>query len=88
MSCKISLCFAGPGKEKVVFQKDGKASHVFGKLVGEFPPLAEGGGFKILKTTENSAQKLNALPVPPRGYTAAYLKSILRQARRFICPPQ
>ena len=87
MSGKISLRFAGLGKEKVVFQKDCKASHVFGKLVGEFPPLAEGGGFEILRM-ENSTRKLNALPVPPRGYTAAYLKSILQQARRFICPRQ
>ena len=71
MSGKISLRFAGLGKEKVVFQKDGKASHVFRKLVGEFPPLAEGGGFEILRTMENSTQKLNDLPVPPRGYTAA-----------------
>ena len=55
------LSFAGLGEKKVVFQKDGKASHVFEKLVEEFPPLAEGGGFEILRTTENSARKLNWL---------------------------
>ena len=87
-SGKISLSFAGLGEKKVVFQKDGKASHVFEKLVEEFPPLAEGGGFEILRTTENSVRRLTALPVPPGGYTVAYLKSILGQARGFICPLQ
>ena len=62
-SGKISLSFAGLGEKKVVFQKDGKASHVYEKLVEEFPPLVEGGGggFEILRTTENSARKLTAL---------------------------
>jgi len=87
-SDKISLSFAGLGEKKIVFQKDGKASHVFEKLIEEFPPLAEGGGFEILRTTENSARKLTALPVPPGGYTVAYLKSILGQARGFIRPLQ
>lgn len=87
-SGKISLSFAGLGEKKVVFQKDGKASHVYEKLVEEFPPLVEGGGFEILRTTENSARKLTALPVPPGGYTVAYLKSILGQARGFIRPLQ
>lgn len=54
-SGKISLSFAGLGEKKVVFQKDGKASHVYEKLVEEFPPLVEGGGFEILRTTGNSA---------------------------------
>ena len=87
-SGKITLSFAGLGEKKVVFQKDGKASHAFEKLVEEFPPLAEGGGFEILRTTENSARKLTALPVPPGGYTVPYLKSILGQARGFIRPLQ
>ena len=60
-SGKISLSFAGLGEKKVVFQKDGRASHVYEKLMEEFPPLAEGGGFEILRTTENSARKLTAL---------------------------
>jgi len=72
-SGKISLSFV----ELDVFQKDCKASHVFEKRMEEFPPLAECGGFEILRTMENSAQRLTALPVPPGGYTVAYLKSIL-----------
>lgn len=87
-SAKINLSFAGLGEKKVVFQKDGKASHVYEKLVSEFPPLAEGGGFEILRTTENSSKMLCALPVPPGGYTVPYLKSVLGQARGFIRPLQ
>lgn len=83
-SGKISLSFA----ELDVFQKDWKASHVFEKRMEEFPPLAECGGFEILRTMENSAQRLTALPVPPGGYTVAYLKSILGQMRGFIHPLQ
>ena len=62
-SAKIHLRFAGLGEKRVVFQKDGKASHVYKKLVSEFPPLAEGGGFKILRTRENSSKMLCVLPV-------------------------
>ena len=87
-SAKINLSFAGLGEKKVVFQKDGKASHVYEKLVSEFPPLAEGGGFEILRTTENSSKVLCTLPLPPGGYTVPYLKSVLGQARGFIRPLQ
>ena len=85
-SAKINLSFAGLG-EKVVFQKDGKASHVYEKLVSEFPPSAEGGGFEILRTMENSSKMLRALPVTPGGYTVPYL-SVLAQARGLIRPLQ
>ena len=61
-TAKINLSFAGLGEKKVVFQKDGKASHVYEKLVSEFPPLAEGGGFEILRTTENSCVSFLFLP--------------------------
>ena len=43
-SAKIHLRFAGLGEKRVVFQNDGKARHVYEKLVSEFPPLAESGG--------------------------------------------
>ena len=80
-TAKINLNFAGLGEKKVVFQKDGKASHVYEKLVSEFPPSAEGGGFEILRTTENSSKMLCALPVPPGGYTVPYLKSVFGRER-------
>ena len=69
--------------KKIVFNKDGKASHVYDKLLDEFPPLAEGGGFEILRTTEQSSKILTPLPIPPGGYAVPYLKSILGQARGF-----
>ena len=88
-SAKINLSFAGLGEKKVVFDKDGKASHVYEKLVAEYPLLAEGGGFEVLRTTENSSRMLTPLPVPPGGYTVPYnLKSVLGQARGFIRPLQ
>ena len=87
-SAKINLSFAGLGEKKVVFQKDGKTSHVYEKLVSEFPSLAQGGGFEILRTTENRSKMLCVLPVPPGGYTVPYLKSVLGQARGFIRPLQ
>lgn len=87
-SAKINLSFAGLGEKKVVFQKDGKASHVYEKLLSEFPPLAEGGGFEILRTTENSSKMFCTLPVPPGVYAVPYLKSVLEQVRGFIRPLQ
>ena len=85
---KISLSLAGLGEKKIVLNKDGKASHVYDKLLDEFPPLAEGGGFEILRTTEQSSKILTPLPIPPGGYAVPYLKSILGQARGFIRPLQ
>ncbi len=85
---KINLSFAGLGEKKVVFDKDGKATHVYEKLVAEYPLLAEGGGFEVLRTTANSSKMLTPLPVPPGGYTVPYLKSVLGQARGFIRPLQ
>ena len=49
-SGKISLSFA----ELDVFQQDWKASHVFEKRTEEFSPLAECGGFELLRTMENN----------------------------------
>jgi hypothetical protein len=85
---KIRLSWAGLGVKKVVFDKEGKACHIYEKLVEEVPPLGEGGGFEILRTTEQSSKILKLVPAPPGGYTVPYLKSVLGQARGFIRPLQ
>ena len=53
-------------------------------VMAAFPELADSGGYELMRTKQNNRE----LCVIPGGYTAEYLKSIMGQAKVYICPIQ
>ena len=83
---KVRLRDAGPGDQCVVFtNKKGGHDHVKQTLESAHPKIKEGGGFHILRS---SGRRLEAIGIPPTGYTVPYLKDTLGQAIAYICPLQ
>lgn len=89
MTEKCVLSEAGLGEKDVGFDSDGDSANVYERLLQVFPTLQDAGGFEILRTAERSSTMLVAVPVPRvDGYTVAYLKSVLNQAKGYIRPVQ
>ena len=88
-SCKekVELTMAGLGEKKVLFDKNGKWSHINKTLLEAFPKLKDGGGYEILRTADGRKQ-LIVVPCPPGGYTITYLKGVLNQAKAYVRPIQ
>ena len=83
---KASLRDAGLGDQRVVFtNKKGGHDHVKQTLESAYPKIEEGGGFQILRS---NGRRLEAIGIPPTGYTVPYLKDTLGQAIAYICPLQ
>ena len=83
---KARLREAGLGDQRVIFtNKKGGHDHVKQTLESAYPKIKEGGGFQILRS---SGRRLEAIDIPPTGYTVPYLKDTLGQAIAYICPLQ
>ena len=85
---RIPLSMAGLGEAKIVFNKDGNAIHVHGKILETFPALGEAGGYEILRKQEGNTKQLMQIPHPPKGFTVQFLKTALGQAKAFLRPIQ
>ncbi|KAJ7394930.1 hypothetical protein OS493_000767 [Desmophyllum pertusum] len=85
---RIRLTMAGLGEAKVVFNKDGNAQHVHGKILETFPALSGAGGYEILRMSEGNTRQFIEIPCPSKGFTVQCLKSALGQAKAFLRPIQ
>ena len=49
-----------------------------------FPKLKDAGGYELLRSS--NGQVLEEVTAPPEGYSAAYLKDVMQQAKIYIRP--
>ncbi len=84
---RANLQIAGLGEHKLQLPIDSDSDDIYDELIAIFPKLRGGGGFELLKTHERS-KVLCEIEVPPAGYTVAYLKAVLHNAKAFVRPLQ
>lgn len=84
---KIQLGLAQLGERKIVFEREGDSRHVHEKLLDKFPQLSDCGGYEVLRTNAGS-RDLTSIPMPPGGYTVAFLRNVLGQAKGYLRPIQ
>ena len=65
----------------------GDSSDFHDTIIEIFPPIADAGGYELLWVS-GPGRSLEVIPFPADGYTAAYLKDIVRQAKIYIRPIQ
>ena len=85
---KVNMALVGLGEKTIIFTKCGNSEHVHEKILEAYPMLAGVGGYQILRTGERGNRHLIVLPIPPGGYTVAFLKSTLASAKGYIRPFQ
>ncbi len=85
---KIALSCSGLGEQKIIFHKDGNSAHVHSKIMETFPALDNSGGYDILRSSEGRTKNLMEIPAPPSGYSVAFLRSTLSQAKGYVRPIQ
>ncbi|XP_028390775.1 uncharacterized protein LOC114515675 [Dendronephthya gigantea] len=81
----------GLGRRKICFNSKGNYSNLEEKLFKEFPKLADGGGFQIMRTgLGGNSSSLAVTPPPPSGYSVSFLRdaSGLGQALAYVRPLQ
>ena len=81
---RIRLTMTGLGEGKIVFNKDGNAQHVHGKILETFPALSDAGGQDISRMNEGNTRQLIEIPCSSKDFTVEYLKSALGQAKAFL----
>jgi hypothetical protein len=85
---KIALTCGELGEQKIIFHKHGNSAHVHAKIMETFPALENGGGYDILRSSERRTKTLMEIPAPSSGYSGAYLRSVLGQAKGYLRPIQ
>ena len=84
---KMELARMGLGYSEIIFNVYGDAQHIHEVLLQAFPPLDYGGGYTLLRLSDNSYSLIEILE-PDSGLTVNYLKDILNQAKLYIRPLQ
>ena len=84
---KAELYRAGLGMKLLLLLQYADAWEFHEEILKEFPKLAGGGGYELLRTCANS-RELTVIPAPSGGYTTSYVKSIVNQAKVYIRPLQ
>ena len=79
---RVTLKMVGLGEHRFAVDVTASAQHLCDKLDGNFPRLANGGGFELLRACECSPRDLEAIPIPDGGYTPEYLKAIVHNAHQ------
>ena len=70
-----------------VSKRKSNLRHVHEKLYDEFPQLSDCGGYEVL-CTNAGLRELMSIPTPPGGYTVAFLRNVLGQAKGYLRPIQ
>lgn len=78
----------GLGARVVSLPEDGDASDVQREILDSFPPLNDGGGFELLRVPCRGRSELEQIPIPVGGYSTAFLRDVVKQARIYIRPIQ
>lgn len=77
----------GLGKKKISFWEYGSPGDFNDTIIDAFPQLSDKGGFELLWVTK-PGRSLDIIQWPNDGYTAEYLKEIVRQAKIYVRPIQ
>ncbi len=83
---RAELLIAGLGEKHISLFYYGSADEMYEELVNIYPKLASGGGYELLR--QGAGRQLDAIPIPPGGYTVEYIKSIVHSAKVYIRPVQ
>ena len=78
----------GLGAVNIDVDEDGDATMLHTTLLKAFPKLQEAEGYELLRTPEIGTKTLVVIPAPEEGYTVAYLKPVLNQAKCYLRPIQ
>ena len=88
MEDRAKLIVAGLGERKVQLDCDADARDVKMQLELTFPKLLSSGGFELLRGPEGGGKLLTPITIPPTGYSATYLKTVVHSAKIYIRPIQ
>lgn len=78
----------GLGAVYIDIDETGDASMLHEALMNTFPKLQEAQGYELLRIPEVGTKALMVIPPPEEGYTVAYLKPVLNQAKCYVRPIQ
>jgi hypothetical protein len=56
--------------------------------IREFPKLANGGGYELLRAPETGSRELVVIDIPHDGYSVEYLQAVVKSAKVYIWPLQ
>lgn len=82
------LMQAGLGAKSLCILEHTDAEDLHHELLDLFPKLQAGGGYELLRTSQESNRNLEVIPSPPSGYTVSYLKGVVGQAKIYVRPLQ
>ena len=83
---RVVLALNNLGEKRVEFPRDGNGAQVHEAIVNTFPSLAS--GYELLRNSEGRGKELLKIPMPERGFSVDYLRSVLGQAKGFLRPLQ
>ena len=78
------LILHGLWEKKITFPKEGNAGDVHEKIIECFSALHP--GYELLRARDGRSKDLLLIPMPQNGFTEAYLKSVLGQAKGYLRP--
>lgn len=85
---KAKLNLAGLGDKKISIFLHGDAEDIDYEFNRNYPKLAEGGGYELLRCSDKGSRELVVIDMPPAGYTPQYLQSVVSAAKIYIRPLQ
>lgn len=83
---RAKLQMAGLGEKKVSIFLYGSSDELNDDLLEHYPKLSNGGGYELLR--QGVGKHLDLIPIPPGGYSAEYLSSVVHSAKVYIRPLQ
>ena len=63
---------------------DGDAEDVHYELTRNYPKVAEGGGYELLRCSDRGGREIVVIDMPIAGYTPQYLKSVVSSAKIYV----
>ena len=82
------LKLAGLGEKKFAVFAYATAVELQDELVREYPKLANGGGYELLRAPESGSRELVVIEMPHDGYSVEYLQAVVKAAKIYIRPLQ
>ncbi len=79
---RAQLLMAGLGEKKISLIFYGSADQVHDELFDNYPKLANGGGYELLR--QGVSKQLDVISVPQGGYTVEYISSVVHGAKVYI----
>ena len=83
----MELIRAGLGMGSLLLFEHSDSWEIHNEILREFPNLADGGGYELLRRCGNF-RELHIIPPPCGSYTTSYVKSVLNEAKVYVRPLQ